>query len=309
MKIVVVGPGAMGCLFAGLLTEARGATEQDVWLLDNDAARAAAIAENGVRIELGSESRVIRVNITADPTAIAFPDILFLFVKAYDTGSAIRYAAPLLGDHTTVVSLQNGAGNVEEISEIIDGSSIVRGATAYGSTGLGTGHVRHAGTGPTVVAPVVPSSAGRADAVAEVLNAAGIDTEVGDSWLGLVWNKIIINAAINPLAAVSDVPNGRLVEDAALRKMLREIACEAMAVARAKGISVVDSVAEVEEVCRKTSENISSMLQDVRNKRPTEIDWITGVVVREARALGIPVPMNEMLLTRVHEMAEDGTSA
>lgn len=305
MRTAIVGPGAMGCLFAGLLAE----QSHDVWLLDNDAVRAAAIAESGIRIEQGSESRAVGVNITANPDDIGHVAVVFLFVKAYDTAAAMQHALPLVDSDTTIVSLQNGAGNVEAIERAVARSAIVRGSTAYGSTHLGVGHVRHAGTGSTAIAAVDPSSEDRAVSVAGVLAEAGIEAQIGSNWLELVWHKLVINAAINPLAAVSDVANGRLVEDGGLRAMLVAAATEAGAVALAKGVRMGDPAAEAEAVCLRTSDNIASMLQDVRQQRRTEIDAITGVVVSEARKLGIEAPTNEMLLTRVHKMAEDGASA
>jgi 2-dehydropantoate 2-reductase len=307
MNIVLVGPGAMGCLFAGLLTEHLESCE--VCLLDNDVGRAEAIAQNGIRIDAGDDSRLVTVNITVDPSVAGPADLMFICVKAFDTLNAMRYAAPAVAKSTAVVSLQNGLGNVDRISEIVDRSAIVRGVTSYGSTLLGTGHVRHAGEGPTLLAPVVPAGSKGAVLAAETLNEAGIDAQAGDNWLELVWRKLVVNAAINPLAAISDVANGRLVEDEGLRGVLRAAAIEAAAVAKAKGVEVADPVGEVERVCLRTAGNIASMLQDVRNGHRTEIESISGAVVREARALGIPVPTNEMLLTRVREMTQDVSSA
>jgi len=300
MNIVIIGPGAMGCLFAGLLSEAG----HEVWLLDKRNARATAIGASGVRIDDDSGTRRAAVRATADPGDIARADVLCVFVKAYDTGDAIAGAAPLAGPDTTVVTLQNGLGNVERIAELVDRSAMVCGSTAHGSTVIEPGHVRHAGAGPTALAAVAPGNRARADRVAALLGGAGIHAAVTDDPEALTWSKLVINAAINPLTALSRLPNGSLLEDDGLRDQALQAAAETAKVARAKGIGLMfeDEGAEVARVCRATAGNISSMLQDVRHGRRTEIDYITGAIVEEARTLGIKVPVNEMLLEEVHAL-------
>lgn len=330
MKIVFVGPGAMGCLFAGLLTESLPPSSRkaelrrtsrlrsprlgsgqagqaglyDVWLLDKDPVRAKAIAGNGVRIDAEQGSRIVKVNTTAEPTEIGSADMIFLCVKSYDTGATIRHALPLVGSGTIVVSLQNGAGNAEQVAEVVESAQIVCGITAYGATGLGRGHMRHAGVGPTLVAPFVSGGRERAAQTAELLTKSGINTIAAEDMQSMIWSKLIVNAAINPLTAISNVRNGQLVKDHELRATMQKAALEAAAVAKAKDISLMygNVVKEVEEVCRVTKDNFSSMLQDVRRHRRTEIDSITGVIVKEAHASGIEAPTNEMLLKRVHKI-------
>lgn len=304
MRIVVVGPGAMGCLIAGLLTEALG---YDVWLLDKDPRRADVITRNGVRIDdklegsFGKGSRVVRVNISAETATIGSADVIFLCVKSYDTEAAVKHFMPLVGQHTIVVSMQNGSGNIERIAKSVESNQIVCGITSHGSTNLGEGHVRHAGTGPTLVAPFVPDGKEKAEQTAKLLTKSSIDARAVDDMESLVWSKLIINSAINPLTAISNVRNGLLFEDPELRETMRKAASEAAAVAKAKGISLMydNEVEEVERVCRATRHNVSSMLQDIRRGQRTEIDSITGVIVEEAHAAGIEVPTNEMLLERI----------
>lgn len=300
MKPVIVGPGAMGCLFAGFFSDAG----QDVWLLDKDPARADIIARNGVRIDDERGSRVVRVHITADPARIGVADLLFLCVKSYDTASAVESAILLVKQGTIVVSLQNGFGNVELLAAKIDGNQVLCAITSHGSTLLGPGHVRHAGVGPTSLAPFAPDGWGRARAVADLLTGLGLEASPMRDIQSLIWSKLIVNAAVNPLTAIANVRNGRLLEDAALGKIMREAAREAAGVARAKGVALLyeDEIAQVESVCRLTRDNFSSMLQDSRRGRKTEIDAITGVIVKEARTAGIKAPVNEMLLERVRSI-------
>lgn len=307
MTIVFVGPGAMGCLVAALFKETLRPGTHDVWLLDKNTERAEFINTHGVRIDDKNGARVVRVATTAETAVIGSANLLCLCVKTYDTGPAIRHSLRLVGMDTIVVSLQNGCGNVEQIAEVVENAQIVCGITAHGATKLGEGHVRHAGAGPTWLAPFLAERRELAGRVADLLTKSGMDATVVDDMQSMIWSKLIINSAINPLTAISNVWNGQLLEDPELRKTMRKAASEAAAVARAKGMALMygDEVEEIEKVCRATSKNISSMLQDVRRGRRTEIDSITGVIVKEAHALGVEVPTNEMLLERVHAIEKE----
>ncbi len=305
MKVAVIGPGAMGCLFAGLLFEAG----HDTWLVDKEAARAQQITRDGLRIDDENDSRVVMVNATADPDVIGSVDVVCVFVKSYDTTVAIEGCLSLIGDETVVLTLQNGAGNAETIATSVDSAPIVCGTTVYGSTLVGAGHVVHAGRGSTLVAPFRPAGLESSEKVAGMLELAGVGTRVMPDWQTIVWSKLVVNAAINALTVVSDVQNGRLVEDQDLLKELGGAALEAAAVAAALGINLMynDPATEVARVCRATAENVSSMLQDARRGKRTEVDAINGYVVKMAHSAGVKVPINERLLGNVLKKGLQGS--
>ncbi|MBU4198858.1 MAG: 2-dehydropantoate 2-reductase [Verrucomicrobia bacterium] len=300
MKIVIIGPGAMGCLFAGLLTEAG----HEVHLLDKYPERAEHIARQGLRIEAGGKTRVIRVNATASPATLKDTDLIGICVKAYDTGSTIPSLLALVSERTLVLTLQNGLGNVEQVAAHIHPAHVFAGVTAHGSTLLGRGHVRHAGNGPTTIGSLLPEHHGRAMELAVVLSRASPATTAAPDMKAVLWSKLIINACIGPLSALSGLANGQLAEQVEWRTLLRSAAEEAAAVAARKSIRLlyVDPVQAVLEVCRSTADNISSMLQDIRRGRKTEIDAINGAIIREAGALGIPVPVHEELIRRIRAL-------
>ncbi len=303
MRIVVVGPGAIGCLFAGLLAEAK----HSVLLLARNPDHAAEILKGGIRIEGIGGARTMQVRATADPaTSAEEAELLMLCVKSYDTASAIEHALPLIGAETTVLTLQNGLGNIEQIAERVSSEQIIAGTTAHGANTTGPGHVRHAGSGETIIGAVDSGSRNRAQATANILSAAGIETKVTDDLQSTLWGKLIINAAINPLTAITNLPNGRLVEIEKHRETLQLATLEAAAVAKAMGIKLPydDAVAAVEDVCKRTSENISSMLQDMRSRKRTEIQAISGIVVRESRKMHIAAPVNDYLLNKIEEMTK-----
>jgi len=305
MKIIIVGPGAMGCLCGGLLSEAGHA----VWLLDRRADRARTIAGRGVVIEVDGSTRTVPVHATADAAEIGDADLVWIFVKAPDTATALLSAAPLLHGEATVGTLQNGLGNVEQITQHVDLHRVVCGTTSHGATALGWGRVRHAGSGPTVIAPAGDCPAERCREVSGMLTRAGIESTVSDDARSVLWSKIVISTAINPLTAAFDVRNGLLMERDDLRRLMHAAARETAAVAAAAGIrlSYSDPIAESEHICRCTAQNVSSMLQDVRHGRRTEIEQITGAVVETARRIGVAVPTNEMLLERVRERERETT--
>ncbi len=305
MKIVIVGPGSIGCLFACFFA----GTKHDVWLLDKDPARADAIAKNGIRIEDSNGSRTIKVNITADVKSLTAADLLYICVKSYDTLPAIRAALPLVKPGTIVISLQNGAGNAEHISSIVNAERIVCGITSHGVTMLETGHILHAGSGPTSVASFLPQQAELAVFSAKIMAEAGIKTQMLSDAQSMIWSKLIINASINPLTVISNVTNGQILLNKDLRSTMHKAALEAASVAEARGTSLVyDNVINaVEDVCHATKDNVSSMLQDFRYGRKTEIDSINGVIIKEAKIHGIPSPINEMLFQKVKKLTEHKT--
>ena len=294
MKIAIIGPGAMGCLFAGLLMEAG---QEDVWLFDKREERAREIAKNGLKIEgIGGARSVSGIKTTTDPTEAAPVDLILIFVKSYDTIAASHAILPAVGDNTTVLTLQNGLTNVQSISQILGADKVVAGITSHGATMLGTGHVRHAGAGQTTIGEPGGGSA-RIECIANILSSAGLKTVISHNIHDSIWGKLIINAAINPLTAITKLKNGALLEYNETRRLLDMTAAEAARVAAARGISLPydDAPSAVAAVCRATSSNVSSMLQDVLRQKRTEIDAINGAIVDEAKKAGVEAPINETL--------------
>lgn len=298
MKIVIVGPGAMGCLFAAFLSK----TKEEIWLLDKDKERAAKINEQGIEIEGVSGQWQARVKATADVKEIgAEVNLLIVCVKAYDTKTAITQAKSLLSAETSVLTLQNGIGNIEILSEIVGADKVIGGVTNLGATLLGNGSIRHAGKGETVIGRIDGKIPVALRSIREVFNKVGLETRISRDIKGLLWSKLLINVGINALTAITRLNNGRLVEFEGTRKILRDAVTEAIKVAKRKRIKLIydDPLAKVEAVCEATSGNVSSMLQDVLKKKHTEIDFINGVIVRQAQELGIPCPTNSILLDLV----------
>lgn len=310
-SLLIVGPGAMGCLHAALLREAGC----EVMLLDHRAERAEEINARGVRLTFpDGEERTVRVACSAEPGALSPADLLIVFTKAYDTAEAMRWARPVVGVGTTVLTLQNGLGNWEAIEAELTGTGgtevpplqlhVLAGATSSGATMTGVGEVRVAAIGEAVLGSPRGASQ-KAEVVAALLTGAGLPAKVTDDVEAALWRKAIINAAINPLGALTRRRNGELLEPAALRTLLGKVAREAHAAALGAGIALgeLDPVAAAEEVCRKTATNQCSMLQDVLAGRRTEIEQINGEIARRGKAVGVAVELNEALVGLVGGIA------
>jgi len=293
MRIVVVGPGALGCLFAGLLSK-----KAEVWLLDKDPVRAEQIiARQGVTCQGVSKHWHASIPATARPEDIGPADLIIICTKAYDTKEAIQHAEPLLGKNTHVLTLQNGWGNGETIAEVVGEDRVLAGMTNHGATLNGVAQIEHNGSGETVIGHLggkIPASVRQ---IREVFNQAKVETKVSRNIKGVLWSKLIVNAGINALSAILRVRNGALGEQDEAASILSAVVGEAVKVARRKRIKLIydDPLAKVEAVCQKTSGNVSSMLQDVLAGRRTEIDYINGVIVKQGRLSGVPTPVNQTL--------------
>jgi 2-dehydropantoate 2-reductase len=199
------------------------------------------------------------------------------------------------------LTLQNGIGNIEIIGEVAGSEKVIGGVTNLGATLLDIGKVRHAGKGETVIGRPDGKTSVELRTIREILNKVGLETRISRDIKGLLWSKLIINVGINALTAITRLNNGRLIEFEGTRRILRDAVTEAIRVAKRKRIKLIydDPLAKVEAVCEATAANVSSMLQDVLRKRRTEIDFINGVIVRQGQELGIPTPVNSLLVNLV----------
>ncbi|MGC9316732.1 MAG: ketopantoate reductase family protein [Armatimonadota bacterium] len=304
VDVLVIGPGAMGCLHAALLREAG----ISVGLLDHRARRAELIDGRGILVERDDGEHTVPVPCSAEPAAFRTSELAIVFVKAYDTEEATRRALPAIGESASVLTLQNGLGNHELIGEIVPPARVLAGTTTTGATLLGDGHVREAGRGFIQLGSPSGNSRRTREALA-ILERAGLDCESTPSVEEVLWAKAIVNAAINPLTALTGLRNGMMVEIPQLREQLQDVVRESAAVARAEGVFVREDVVQlVEGICERTGHNRSSMLQDVSAGRRTEIDVINGEIARRGESRGVAAPLCRMLTALVHGRERGGES-
>jgi len=302
MKIAIVGPGAIGCLLGGLLSRAG----HEVWLIDRRPERAALLDRQGVSISgVGGEFNA-SVRATASPTEAGIADLIIVAVKSYDTAAAAQAAQSLVGSQTTVLTVQNGLGNVEVLQSRLGSDRVVAGVTSLGATRLETGQVQHAGRGATVIGELDGRVTDRLKELAGALSSTGLEVETTTDVVSALWGKLAVNAGINAVATLARVRNGSVVQSESLLGLLRSAVREVEAVAGAKRIEMPepDLAARAEEVCRRTADNTNSMLQDVRQRRRTEVEAINGAVVREGEAVGVATPVNAVLVALLHGLEE-----
>lgn len=299
MKIAVIGPGGIGCLFSTLLSEAG----HEVWLIDRRPDRASLIAREGIFVERESGLTIARPGASAFPADVGRADLVILCVKAHETAGTAPSIRTLVGPETEILSMQNGLARLECIRDLVEDHRLFAGVTTHGVTALDLNRIRHAGAGTTMLGPL-RGNYEDAERLARLLTGSGIAASAVMDTEGLLWSKLVINAAICPVSALSNLTNGEMAEDKRWRPLLEKAARESAAVAAAGKIKLAfdDPVAAVLEVCRNTSSNISSMLQDIRRGRQTEIEAINGAVVRTAICLGLSAPVNESLCRRVAEL-------
>ena len=281
MKISVVGPGALGCMFAARLSNS-GATTT---LIDHDPVRAKALAESGLFVETASGSFSAKPNVSLEIPPKQ--NLILILTKAHATKSL------KLPPDTPVLTLQNGLGNIETLCDQVGNTNVLGGTTSEACTLLEPGRVRHTASGLTRIGAWTSCPVEEA---ASALTASGFEIEIVDSPGQAVWEKVVISAGINPLTALLNVPNGKLLESIESRELLRDLVAEASKVASIEGYRFRYSLIErAEAVCRDTADNISSMLQDIRAGRHTEIDEISGEILRRGEGAALPTPRTRVV--------------
>lgn len=299
MRVVVFGAGAMGSWMGALLTKAG----HDVTLVGRKE-HVAIVNAHGLRVS-GKTDLHVMVNAVERAADAPVPDLLLLTVKSYDTQRALQEARPLLGQRTRVVSAQNGLGNVERVAEATDERLAFAAVTTHGVTFVEPGHVKHAGVGYfRVGSPYNEHAVARE--IAETFRAAGVDAEATDKILGEIWAKVVVNASINPLTAITGLKNGALLELPHLRELMQRVVEEVVDVARAEGAPLPDDdmLLRARRVAELTAANKSSMLQDVERGRRTEIDQLCGEIVARGLRRSVDTPVNMTLRALVKGIEE-----
>jgi len=309
MYIVILGAGAMGCLFGGRLSEAG----HRVVLVDVWPEHLAAINRDGLMLETGEGVRSIAVPARRVEQVEQPPELVVLFTKSIHTAQALDSARHLLGGETWVLTLQNGLGNVEDVEAFVPRRRIVVGTTTWPSDLLGPGRVRSRGEGYTRILAADARITSHLERICEVLDQAGLRCGISPEVFATIWEKLAFNAALNTLTAVTGLPVGGVGATADGRELAYAIAKEVVAVANRKGVLASETtvLATVDEAFRDHGDHLPSMLQDLRAGRKTEIEAISGAVVREASSLGMPVPITQSLyrLVRILEQERQGKPA
>lgn len=301
MKIVVVGgAGAMGGVWASRFH----AAGYEVAILDVAEAAIEAINRGGLIVQnpRGVEE-TFHIPATNDAGSIGICDAAIVFTKSQHTAAAAELMVEAIGPDTTIVSLQNGWGNEETLAKTYDASRIVMGVTYHSARTLAPGRIAHTlDTGPTYLGPYFGASLDASERVGAAMNAGGIRTTVTPAAKTEVWKKLVLNCAGLAINGLTRLTTGGVGEHEELMHISDELTREAVAVGKAKGfdVDVDERIAAVRNMFAIGGKSKASMLQDVEARRKTEIDAVSGAVVREAEALGLDVPLNRMMAALIH---------
>jgi 2-dehydropantoate 2-reductase len=296
-QILIAGTGAMATLFAWRLANAGN----DVTLLGTWQTGLDALRERGARlVDARGNENAMPVRVTDDPAECKGAKQSIVLVKAWQTKRAAGQPAQCLAADGLAVTIQNGLGNYEMLASALGQERAALGTTTTGATLLGPALVKPAGNGSVSI-----QTHARLAPLAAALTASGFTVNIVPDARKLLWAKLVINSAINPLTALLRVQNGELLERPTARALMRALAQESAAVAAAEGVRLAtdDPAAMVEEVARQTAGNYSSMLQDIQRGAPTEIEAICGAITRAGQRHGLTSPLNEAFWRLVEALA------
>ncbi|MHB1200668.1 MAG: ketopantoate reductase family protein [Polaromonas sp.] len=293
LKVAVMGAGAVGCYFGGMLARAG----HEVTLIARPQ-HVEAIARGGLRLETTSFDERVRLAASPDASAVQGAKLVLFCVKSLDTESAGAQMLPYLAPDALVLCLQNGVDNADRLRTVLTGTAVAAAVVYVATEMAGPGHVRHHGRGELVIEP---SSA--SEAAAQALIAAGVPTEVSSNVRGALWAKLILNCAYNAVSAIAQLPYGKTVAGEGIRDVMRDVVAECLAVAQAEGVQVQGDVhAAVAKLAASMPSQFSSTAQDLARGKRSEIDYLNGLIVKRGEALGVATPANRVLWALVRLM-------
>ena len=299
MKVCVLGAGAMGSSIGGLLAD--GGSE--VYLIDPWAEHVNVMNNQGLKLQVGSSDRLVKVRAATDCRGIGPADLIIVLVKSFHTREAIENAGPLIGDKTVILSLQNGLGNEDIIAEVAGKGHVLGGRTFAGGSVLAPGHVVASTTGkPTYIGEFDGTTTERAIRIAEEFKRAGLLITVSSNIMGIMWDKLLVNVATGALCGITGLAYGGLYKMPELMDCALAAVSEGIAVA--EGIGVELSTKTPQEAWFKASEGLPedfkpSLLQSIEKGLRTEVDFINGAVVRGGESCKVPTPVNKTLVAGI----------
>lgn len=293
LKVAVMGAGAVGCYYGGMLARAG----HDVVLIARPQ-HVQAIEREGLRMETRSFDEHVRLAASSEPAAVKGADLVLFCVKSTDTESAGALIRPHLAPGALVLCLQNGVDNADRLRTVLTGHAVAAAVVYVATEMAGPGHVKHHGRGELVIEP-----ASQSETVARAFVAAAVPVEISGNVRGALWAKLMLNCAYNAVSAIAQLPYGKTVQGEGVKDVMRDVVAECLAVAQAEGVQVPGDVhLAVDKLAGSMPSQFSSTAQDLARGKPTEIDYLNGLVVRRGDALGVPVPANRVLWAMVKLM-------
>lgn len=301
MKIAVLGAGAMGSIYGGHLS-----LYNDVYMIDRKQEIVEKINADGLKLFENDKDVVYRPEAMSDSKNLEEVDLVILFVKSLFSKAALEENRHIIGEHTYLMTLQNGAGHEDILSEFVPKERIIIGTTEDNGAVLDNAYVRLGGKGKTNIGMLVPDKEGMLQKVKESFDLCGFDTHIYDNIQQLIWDKLFTNVSLSALTGVLQVPIGFIASDEYAWNMTVTLIKEALQVAKALGLTFDEN--EVIEKVRATSINSpdgkTSIYADLKAGRRTEVNTISGAVVRAGEKTGVDVPTHRMIVNMVHAMED-----
>jgi 2-dehydropantoate 2-reductase len=296
MRIYMIGAGAMGGVYGGLLTRAG----YDVTLIDPREDHIRKIQSEGITIEGMRGTHVIRLPAQCDSAGLAPADLAIIFTDANSTRDAARTARQVLKPDGFALTLQNGIGNVEALVAELGKDRVIAGVSMNSAANPAAGRSAYTNVGMTSIGELDGRDTPRVRQVAEMLNKAGIPTEIIPDPMNWIWGKFVLNCGVNALAAITGLRGGEIYRTPEVSALQDRVIDEILAVVGRKGVTLPekDPRKKIKDHCR-IRYNRPSMMQHIEQGRRTEIDALNGALVREAKALGIATPYNEAVVAVV----------
>jgi len=301
LRFGIVGAGAIGCLFGARLRLAG----HDVTLIHRDPSVVRAIQKNGVNLrDLDGTHTKVRMPVRRGPAKLLGTEVLIVAVKAYDTRVVAASYRGMVSTEMTLLSLQNGLGNVETIQSMFK-NEVLAASTTEGAFSLGPGYVVHTGRGLTLIGDTRGANSDTCSRTKIAFDRAGLKAKTSSNILGVLWTKAIVNAAINPLSSLTKLPNGALAKNAGIQEIARSVVDEGISVSHAARIRLVGDPRKLwRRILLSTGANKSSMLQDIERAKMTEIRQLNGAILSLGRKIRVKTPVNEILTKLVLGLEE-----
>ena len=298
IRVAVLGAGAVGCFYGGMLARAG----HEVMLIGRPL-HVDVFHKSGLHFEGLRFDEQVSVNASTEPEAVRGARLVLFCVKSTDTETAAEQIAPHLDPDAIVLNLQNGVDNTERIVSRI-GRTVIPAVVHVATEMAGPGHLKHHGRGDLTIGaledPVPPALQQALERVQRWFADAEVPVEVSDNIRGALWGKLAVNCAYNAISALGNAPYGKMVESVGVRAVMHEATTEVLAVAAACGVRMApDTIERVAGIATSMATQRSSTAQDLARSRPTEIDHLNGYLVRQAAAHHIPVPVNRTLYALV----------
>lgn len=303
MKIAVIGAGAMGSIYGGHLS-----LHNDVTLIDTNPKVIETVQQNGLKIEENGQENIYRPSAAVSCEGMEPVDLIILFVKALYSKAALSGNRNLIGPNTYVMTLQNGSGHEDILGESVPQDHIIIGTTEDNGEVLGFGHIRHGGVGNTNVGMLTEDKENFLNKLKESFDSCGFNVRIHPNIQQLIWDKLFTNVSLSAVTAVLQVNIGYIAANEYAWQMTMALLHEAVETAHALGLEADEE--KLAEKIKATSvgspEGVTSICADIRAGRKTEVDTISGSVVRAAHKAGVPVPVHEFVVNTIHALEGRG---